>query len=273
MGVTSPPPGRNSQRKPGSRRSPRAGCERGWFGQDIVSHLCSPPAARGSATVCDTRRMMTLLKRAFLRTLEQHGYLLLKKAEYAHVPEAVPTSSFERLVALEDQPSAYRIRHQICIADVRNWSESSSLYEPKLQRKTTRVCRLSTLFTSSGLPNSRNTIVNSPNPPPNTHCGSSKLERAIGGALPDFDNDDGTLEFASVSGVYVPGAEAPLAEDRLVTPAVANPAGTTVILTFGQSNAANSGEERYAARGRGPRLQRIRHEVLSRRRSASGRLA
>src|SRR5947209_476712 len=76
-----------------------------------------------------------------------------------------------------------------------------------------------------------------------------KLERAIGGALPDFDNDDGTLEFASVSGVYVPGAEAPLAEDRLVTPAVANLAGTTVILTFGQSNAANSGEERYAARG------------------------
>jgi hypothetical protein len=76
-----------------------------------------------------------------------------------------------------------------------------------------------------------------------------KLERAIGGALPDFDNDDGTLEFASASGVYVAGAEAPLAEDRLVTPAVANPAGTTVILTFGQSNAANSGEERYAARG------------------------
>ena len=70
----------------------------------------------GARHVCDKRRMMTLLKRAFLRTLEQQGYLLLKKAEYAHVPEAVPTSSFERVV-VEDSIVSYRIRHQICIAD------------------------------------------------------------------------------------------------------------------------------------------------------------
>jgi Carbohydrate esterase, sialic acid-specific acetylesterase len=40
-----------------------------------------------------------------------------------------------------------------------------------------------------------------------------------------------------------------VAEHRLVAPGIANPPGTKVILTFGQSNAANWGEERYAARG------------------------
>jgi Carbohydrate esterase, sialic acid-specific acetylesterase len=38
-------------------------------------------------------------------------------------------------------------------------------------------------------------------------------------------------------------------EDHLTPPMVANPPGTTVILTFGQSNAANSCEERYTPRG------------------------
>jgi hypothetical protein len=67
--------------------------------------------------------------------------------------------------------------------------------------------------------------------------------------LPEFDGDDGTVEYAKRAGIYIDGAEAPVAEDRLVAPAIANPPGTAVILTFGQSNAANSGEERYAARG------------------------
>ena len=68
--------------------------------------------------------------------------------------------------------------------------------------------------------------------------------------LPEFPWDDGTVEFAKAGGMYVADeVEAPVAEDRLVAPSIANPPGTTVILTFGQSNAANSGEERYAARG------------------------
>src|SRR5262249_55026076 len=67
---------------------------------------------------------------------------------------------------------------------------------------------------------------------------AQELERAIRTALPDFYADDGTLEFASASGLYVAGVDAPGAEDRLAMPASANPPGTTVILTFGQSNAA-----------------------------------
>jgi hypothetical protein len=68
--------------------------------------------------------------------------------------------------------------------------------------------------------------------------------------LPEFPWDNGTVQFAKDGGVFVADeAEAPVAEDRLVSPSIANPPGTTVILTFGQSNAANSGEERYAARG------------------------
>src|SRR5262249_17880379 len=68
--------------------------------------------------------------------------------------------------------------------------------------------------------------------------------------LPEFPWDDGTVEFAKAGGIYVADeVEAPVADDRLVAPSIANPPGTTVILTFGQSNAANSGAERYAARG------------------------
>jgi hypothetical protein len=68
--------------------------------------------------------------------------------------------------------------------------------------------------------------------------------------LPEFAEDNGTVEFARAGGMYVADEnEAPVAEDRVVASSIANPPGTTVILTFGQSNAANSGEERYAARG------------------------
>jgi len=67
--------------------------------------------------------------------------------------------------------------------------------------------------------------------------------------LPEFEGDDGAVEYAKASGVYIDGAEAPVAEARLVAPILANPPGTLVILTFGQSNAANSCEEHYTPRG------------------------
>jgi carbohydrate esterase-like sialic acid-specific acetylesterase len=68
--------------------------------------------------------------------------------------------------------------------------------------------------------------------------------------LAEFPWDNGTVEAAKAGGLYVADeVEAPVEEDRLVAPSIANPPGTTVILTFGQSNAANTGEERYAAHG------------------------
>src|SRR6202043_3625542 len=70
----------------------------------------------------------------------------------------------------------------------------------------------------------------------------------IGIRLPDFEDDDGTVAYARSAGIYIDSVEAPVTEDRLVPLSVANPPGTTVILSFGQSNAANSGEERYAPR-------------------------
>ena len=75
---------------------------------------------------------------------------------------------------------------------------------------------------------------------------------AVAASIPieiKFEGDDGTLEYAKAGGIYVDGNQAPVFEDRLVSPMVANPRGTTVILTFGQSNAANSCEERYTPRG------------------------
>ena len=41
-----------------------------------------------------------------------------------------------------------------------------------------------------------------------------KLERAIGTRLPDFEGDDGTVEFAKACGIYIAVVEAPVSEDR-----------------------------------------------------------
>jgi hypothetical protein len=66
---------------------------------------------------------------------------------------------------------------------------------------------------------------------------------------PAFEGDDGTLQFAKSAGIYIDGNEAPVLEANRVPATIANPPGTVVILTFGQSNAANSGERLHTARG------------------------
>jgi hypothetical protein len=122
--------------------------------------------------------MVTVLKRAILRSLEQSDYVLLKKAEYDSI---VAAAAAKPLAEMQQAPPA-------------------------------------------------------------TVATSIPIEIK-------FEGDDGTLEYAKAGGIYVDGNQAPVFEDRLVSPMVANPLGTTVILTFGQSNAANSCEERYTPRG------------------------
>ncbi len=61
--------------------------------------------------------------------------------------------------------------------------------------------------------------------------------------------DDGTVGYATAFGAFLGApAEAPVMPDRRVDAGVALRDETAVILTFGQSNAANSGTQRYAAR-------------------------
>jgi carbohydrate esterase-like sialic acid-specific acetylesterase len=193
--------------------------------------------------------MMTLLKRAILQTLEQNGYLLLKKAQYNYVPVAELALYSNRIAELEEQNrqltesatnhalrgqelerELLALRTEIATNDYSRLQAEHAFYSKRVSELEEHNRQLTESATKYALR-------------------AQKLERVIGHASPDFDDDDGTVEFASVRGLYVAGVEAPVAEDRVVTPAVANPAGTTVILTFGQSNAANCGEERYAARG------------------------
>ncbi|MBS0534439.1 MAG: hypothetical protein JSR72_10315 [Proteobacteria bacterium] len=76
---------------------------------------------------------------------------------------------------------------------------------------------------------------------------SDSLSITIVTKMMDFEDDDGSLEYARAAGIYVDGVEAPV-DPRLEVPReVALQADTRVILTFGQSNAANSGEKRHAA--------------------------
>ena len=63
-----------------------------------------------------------------------------------------------------------------------------------------------------------------------------------------FQDDNGTFAYAVASGVHLGAAEAPIAEENRVDAKTANPPGTTVILTFGQSNAANDGGGHYVPR-------------------------
>ncbi|MBS0245101.1 MAG: hypothetical protein JSR61_00660 [Proteobacteria bacterium] len=63
----------------------------------------------------------------------------------------------------------------------------------------------------------------------------------------EFDDDDGSLEYARAVGIYVDGVEAPVNATSEVSKDVAVQADTKIILTFGQSNAANTGEKRHTA--------------------------
>jgi len=67
--------------------------------------------------------------------------------------------------------------------------------------------------------------------------------------LPPLKGDDGTLAYARAAGVYLDGVDAPLSDDRIVPSSVALQRGVLVILTFGQSNAANMGEGHYTPKG------------------------
>jgi hypothetical protein len=65
----------------------------------------------------------------------------------------------------------------------------------------------------------------------------------------EFASDDGTLDYAAASGLYLGAAvEAPVASENRGPAGAARGPDTAVILTFGQSNAANAGASRYIAR-------------------------
>ncbi len=64
-----------------------------------------------------------------------------------------------------------------------------------------------------------------------------------------FARDDGTVDYAAAFGAYLGApAEAPVTPERRVDAGVALQHETVVILTFGQSNAANAGAQCYVAR-------------------------
>jgi hypothetical protein len=247
--------------------------------------------------------MMTLLKRAILRTLEQHNYVLLKKAEYddvlgsergSHSKRIVELEELNRLLTESDTKQALQVqelkrelltaRSQIATNDYSRLEAEHAFYFKRVTELEEHNRQLTESATNHALQSQesdrellalRTEIATNDYPrleaehafyfkrvaeleEHNRQLTQSatkyalrvqELERAIGGALPGFHDDDGTVEFASARGLYVAGVEAPVAEDRLAMPAIANPPGSTVILTFGQSNAANAGEEPYAARG------------------------
>jgi hypothetical protein len=146
--------------------------------------------------------MVAVLKHAILRSLERHGYALLKKAEYDGIVAAAAAAG-----ASSPDPACRRLQGE----PINQALASKPLTEMQQAQ-------------------------------PATVATSIPIEIK-------FEGDDGTLEYAKVGGIYVDGNQAPVFADRLVSPIVANPPGTTVILTFGQSNAANSCEERYTPRG------------------------
>jgi Carbohydrate esterase, sialic acid-specific acetylesterase len=86
--------------------------------------------------------------------------------------------------------------------------------------------------------------VHKKSPPPQYLTGITMTTPAI----PWFEGDNDTVEFAVATGVLLGAAEAPVSPENRVAASVANPPGTVVILSFGQSNAANDGAARYVSR-------------------------
>src|SRR5262249_10650579 len=100
-------------------------------------------------------------------------------------------------------------------------------------------------------------VVNiSPNDPHTRHMtyqhSRDSIRRRMSSVVEDrlrFDGDDGTLAYAKAAGIYTEGIEAPLFPDRVVASQTKRDPGQSIIVTFGQSNAANTGAGCYAANG------------------------
>ena len=193
--------------------------------------------------------MVTVLKRTILRLLEQRGYVLVKKVGYDAAAVA-PRSQAERDFASRSEAErAFYFKRVVELEE-----HNRQLIEATTERAL-RAQELERALLAVGTETGKQMAALEEHNRQLTEVATKharrvqKLERAVGAWLPEFEDDDGTVEYARVSGVHASAAEAPLAEDRLVAPVIANPPGTTVILTFGQSNAANSCEERYTPRG------------------------
>jgi hypothetical protein len=84
-------------------------------------------------------------------------------------------------------------------------------------------------------------------PRPGTKVSRDLISLTIVTKMLEFDDDDGSITYARVSGIYIDGVEAPVDSTREVPKDVAVKSTTKIILTFGQSNAANSGEAPHNA--------------------------
>jgi len=215
--------------------------------------------------------MVIFIKRAILRFLQQPGYVLLKKDEYDAA--AVPWHSEAEISSHSEEERAFHSKRvveleqhnrQLTEAATEHAGRVVELQEHNRQlteaatEHASRVVELqehNRQLTEAATEHARRVVELQEHNRQLTEAATEharriqKLERAIGGWVPEFEDDDGTIEYAKTCGVYLSESEAPVAEGRLVAPIIANPPGTTVILTFGQSNAANSGNEHYAPRG------------------------
>jgi Carbohydrate esterase, sialic acid-specific acetylesterase len=231
-------------------------------------------------------RMVFVLKHAIVRLLKQHGYVLLKQNEYEeHNAELTEAASEQAARARRlDQEQRLALRTEIAAKDYPRLEAERAFYSKRVAELEEHNRQLTEAATEHAMRAQaldqdllalRTEIAAKDYPrleaeqafyskrvaeleEENRHLTESvtkyalrnqKLERLVGGWAPEFEDDDGTIDYAKACGAYVEGTEAPVTEDRLVAPGIANPPGTKVILTFGQSNAANWGEERYAARG------------------------
>ena len=116
-----------------------------------------------------------------------------------------------------------------------------------LIRKLEVLVRLGLLLPRVWLAHSARSLVSQK---PNPAIPGDSISITIVTRMLEFEGDDGSLQYAKAAGIYVDGVEAPLDPVREVAADVAVDSGTKIILTFGQSNAANSGEDLYTARGR-----------------------
>jgi hypothetical protein len=231
--------------------------------------------------------MVIVLKRAILRFLQKRGYVLLKKDEYdaaaipSHSEAAISSHSQAEVSSTLEAERAFYFKRVIELEEHnRQLTEAATKHASRAQELDRELLAVRTEIATKDYPRleaerafySKRVVELEEHGGQLTESYSKriveleehnrqltesatkhalrlqKLERAIGGWVPEFKDDDGTIEYAKASGAYAGEAEAPVAEGRLVAPIIANPPGTTVILTFGQSNAANSGEEQYAAR-------------------------
>src|SRR6516164_7213412 len=158
--------------------------------------------------------MVIVLKRAILRLLEQRGYVLIKKAEYdttAIAPRSQTERAFyfKRVVELEKhnrQLTEAATESAKRVVEIQEHNRQLTEAATESAKRVVEIQEHNRQLTEAATESAKRVVELEEHNRQLTESATKhalrvqKLERAIGAWLPEFEGDDGTVEYARVAG-------------------------------------------------------------------------